>query len=594
MPKPGFTNLRPSTANSITSPIGSERSSSPVSYRSPSPAAIALPSSTAGSQKVVQAQSSKTSEEEVIYKDARTGVEWAEGLWGWEPRWTRLPKLDDIERVCREALDLAPEDACTVTFHASGSFNRVYLVKYEKGKMASQCIMRIALPVEPGNKTECEVTTMRFVSEHTSIPVPRVIAFNDDDDNEIGFEWILMEFLPGTSLYKRWHKISLEQKAYVTEQIATFHSQLFQLEFKGVGTLRPRSKGTKGPKPGALVALDYFRGDHFDYEVPRGPFRTSHDWVKSKLQVQEIDQTKGSQNNIDEEMRDDAKYRLLAVKELKWLLPKVLAEVMHPTERTVLWHDDLHEQNILIDDNGKVTGILDWELAFAAPIWLATKFPSFLRGHVREQRPDSGSRHGASYKSDDPYWEKVEDHEKTQLRKVYVSKMATLWPEYSTLARHSELKNDLVDAVIKLDTSFPADVTRILQWVDNISLADFTRFRIIISSGYGKSDDDIDPMFRKHDPVEKDMDESDSEIDAGFLSSEEEDESVDGGDEDENKSFKVDDDDQEVVETREDEAQLDNATVPAPTTAIPEAPPVPPMVSILAFAALVVFASFFV
>lgn len=60
--------------------------------------------------------------------------------------WCRKPAIDAIERVCRRALEVAPDDPCEVTFIARGSFNRVYLVKTDKDKV----IMRVSLPVEPG------------------------------------------------------------------------------------------------------------------------------------------------------------------------------------------------------------------------------------------------------------------------------------------------------------------------------------------------------------------------------------------------------------------------------------------------------------
>lgn len=40
---------------------------------------------------------------------------------------------------------------------------------------------------------------------------------------------------------------------------------------------------------------------------------------------------------------------------------------------------DLSEQNILVDDAGRISGILGWkEALFAAPFWLRTKLPRFL------------------------------------------------------------------------------------------------------------------------------------------------------------------------------------------------------------------------
>ena len=44
----------------------------------------------------------------------------------------------------------------------------------------------------------------------------------------------------------------------------------------------------------------------------------------------------------------------------------------------LLWHHDLHPQNIFVDDTDptKVTGIIDWQAVWAAPLFIQARFPS--------------------------------------------------------------------------------------------------------------------------------------------------------------------------------------------------------------------------
>ena len=58
---------------------------------------------------------------------------------------------------------------------------------------ATTHIMRVAIPVEPFFKTESEVATMDYVRKHTSLPVPRVLAYDSSTSNQVGFEWIVMD-----------------------------------------------------------------------------------------------------------------------------------------------------------------------------------------------------------------------------------------------------------------------------------------------------------------------------------------------------------------------------------------------------------------
>lgn len=63
---------------------------------------------------------------------------------------------------------------------------------------------------------------------------------------------------------------------------------------------------------------------------------------------------------------------------LPYILPRVTG-----SDRPVLWHHDLHPQNIFVDDRDptKITGILDWQAVWAAPLFMQAKFPSVPDGN---------------------------------------------------------------------------------------------------------------------------------------------------------------------------------------------------------------------
>lgn len=86
--------------------------------------------------------------------------------------------------------------------------------------------------------TNSEVATMRFLRQNTDIPVPKVFVFDDSSDNELGFEWILMEILPGTTLENRWRKLSGQAKRDLVTQVTKYQTQLFRCRFSGIGNLQ--------------------------------------------------------------------------------------------------------------------------------------------------------------------------------------------------------------------------------------------------------------------------------------------------------------------------------------------------------------------
>lgn len=426
----------------------------------------------------------------------RDGLEWEDKLFYVQPRWVREPQLDDIVQVCRTALSIAPEDVCTVAFLAQGAFNKVYIVETPQGRS----VMRVSLPVDPGHKTRGEVTTLRWIRRITNVPVPKVIAFDDSQNNAIGFEWILMELMPGISAYKRWRKMSMPTKIWIVEQIADFQSQLFRrsledAKFRSVGTLASASdvleSAHANPTPGRIVSLDFFQGDRFNYDVARGPFRSSHDWLSACLDMIRQEQTEILKKEDDEDDREEAQDILELAEELTALLPKIFPSIQHPAERTVIWHQDLNLFNVLVDDDGKVTGIIDWECVSCKPLWVVTEMPEFLRtNRPREEEPQR-DRYGDADKESTPhkdqlddegktnlYWEHLMEYDKTQLSKVYVAKMKELWPQWEIEAEYGALKHDFLDAVLRCASGW--FVGRTEDWVDAIEEGECPRLTDVL------------------------------------------------------------------------------------------------------------------
>ncbi|RKU45297.1 hypothetical protein DL546_006625 [Coniochaeta pulveracea] len=430
----------------------------------------------------------------------REGLEWTVRGWNLEPTWAREPQIDAIAEVCRRVLNLSTEQACSVKFYAAGAFNKLYIVETAGGKS----LLRVSLPVDPGHKTRGEVTTLRWIRRRTQMPVPKVIAFDDTQDNEIGFEWILMELMQGQSAYQRWRKMSMDQKTWLVEQIAEYQGQVFKqsrevANFDSVGTLTESNKSTPrtlpAPRPGRLVSMEFFWGNNFNYDVPRGPFRSSHDWLSARLSLICQKQAQLLEKEEDEDDREDARSIIRLAQRLVSLLPKVFPSLVNPAEPTVLWHDDLSLQNILVDDDGKVTAIIDWECVSAKPLWVAAGVPKALEGSKREEEPDRDS-YGDDSESDNDegddddgldnegkdslYWIHLMEYEQTRLRRVYEEKLTTLWPQRATVASQSCLKSDFHAAVDRCAAGWY--LTRVEQWIDAVEGGTFPRLADVLDA----------------------------------------------------------------------------------------------------------------
>ncbi|KAF2255934.1 kinase-like protein [Trematosphaeria pertusa] len=425
------------------------------------------------------------------------GLEWKQTLFDLVPQWTREVFIPAIESVCRQQLNIPPEDPCTVAFHASGLFNKLYIVKCTRCPL----IMRVSLPVYPRHKTRAEVATLRWVRENTKVPVPKVVSFDDSNDNEIGYEWILMELMEGASAHRRWRTMSMEQKIALTKRIATFQVELSGLGkpesiFRSIGTLDLREVGQENDVedsekvvPGLLVSHEFFMGDHLHYDIPRGPFRSSHDWLSAELNIILLHQTAVLEKTEDEDDKEDAEEVLFVARKLLSLVPKVFPSTLDESETTGLYHHDLHLNNILVNEEGEITAVLDWECVSALPLWMLTKVPKFLDEPVREEEPQRDTyadktpeeSAAAAGKHNDPgyldsdgknelYFIHRMEYEATQLRKVYKAKLRELWPEWPL--EESYVKIDFFQAISQCDGIW---VKKTRRWADYMEKGETVR-----------------------------------------------------------------------------------------------------------------------
>ncbi|KAK4184238.1 phosphotransferase enzyme family-domain-containing protein [Podospora australis] len=459
----------------------------------------------------------------------RDGLVWVDdnGL-GPVARWTRQPDIGAIERVVRRTLKLSSvaadndKDVCDVQFHANGEYSKLYSVSVRKEK---KYILRVSLPVDPQNKTRGEVFTLGVLRQNTDIPVPKVIAYDDTQSNEIAFEWVLMEMMPGKLAHARWRKMSFNQKEMLAKRVADFHAQLFRCGnygqgFRSIGTLRSPPGPTAGREtvePGPIVDSVFFSGPRFTYPVPRGPFSCSHDWLRAYLNLIISEHSTALAKATSQNDKEHAEMILGLARKLLRMVHKIFPSLMHPAEQTILWHDDLSLKNILVDDGGRITGVIGWECVSALPRWMAFQVPAFLRGAPRRMKPDRdcytnvGSNSGFSSDEHEPededldnegktelYWIHLMEYEQTVLREQYHTRMRQLRPDWDREVEEAALKVDFLGAVSKCGTQFYP--VRVEQWVDAIDRKEFVPLMQVLRMGIKKSNKS-EPAAHKRDPT---------------------------------------------------------------------------------------------
>lgn len=206
------------------------------------------------------------------------------------PTWTKETDLAVIANIAQKHFpSLGPFN---INFHASGAFNKFYRIEIKESQ-AVIALMRVSLPVCPGNKTRSEVATMKWLRRNTETPVPEIYAYSDGtgvgegvEKNELEFEWILMEMMAGEPLEKKWRSMDEESKFRIVGKIAEYSVQLFRHQFEGIGSIYDEEDG----KIGEIVARDFFWGARIGMKVPRGPFKSAREWYESRLRLLQQEQ----------------------------------------------------------------------------------------------------------------------------------------------------------------------------------------------------------------------------------------------------------------------------------------------------------------
>ncbi|KAF4459678.1 Aim9p [Fusarium albosuccineum] len=265
------------------------------------------------------------------------------------------------------------KDRATETMHAAcisvkrltrGSRHEIFALKFEETdatphesliRAKYSCIARFARVKGTVAKEESEIATIRYLKQHTSIPVPEIYYEDLDPVNEVGAAFVLMERLPGRHLYKIWDDLSLDNKKAALSEIASVMVQFASLRFDQIGCL---TQGGIGP----IVSPCY--------EVPKGPFDSTLAYLESFVSTDLAESPELAE--LFQQIRTELAM-FTCQDNLVYLEPPF-----------VLVHADFDAQNMLFvepsDGSGlKLTGLIDFEFAHTGPVYHLYEYPIFIQ-----------------------------------------------------------------------------------------------------------------------------------------------------------------------------------------------------------------------
>lgn len=376
------------------------------------------------------------------------GLHWENDLFGEIAKWTKEPSIDIMKKLITQHLEL--ENEPKLDFFAAGALNKLYAFDCAKGSY----LMRVVLPVAPGVKTESEVATLNFIPENTSIPVPRVIASDSNLQNELGFEWMIMERIDARPLLDVWHEMSWLKKELLVQQIANFSAQLFEVRLSGIGSIRSYHHQSEhhgefhghGCEIGEIVTPLYFIGDAVKLDIDRGPYNSGRTYLNACLDILRHMAATKLASDDEEDVELGEKMQEIC-ESLATVIPRYFP---HQSDRepTMLYHHDLSLMNILVDSEGNLSSIVDWECVVAVPAYQACELPEFLTGQPYALT-DCPPALSADADADSIKYnrENIANYECGRLRGSFLKEMERISPQWMETFRQERVRHDIVLAV---------------------------------------------------------------------------------------------------------------------------------------------------
>ncbi|KAI1932580.1 hypothetical protein LOZ65_000569 [Ophidiomyces ophidiicola] len=289
---------------------------------------------------------------------------------------------------------------------AEGGFNRVFEITMKDDN--TRILARLPYPstVPKQLAVASEVATLDLLRCH-DILVPKVLGYSANTDNSVGAEYILLEKVNGTPL-----GVSDKQRLKILMELVQLEAKLFVVQLPASGSiyychdLPPELKNN-------VVNLSH----SFDFpngcsEICIGPDASLAWWYAERSLLGDINR------DLDAAQCMEA----VAKKELAWLKsyakPRFLFERAYreatnyqksaPQEyietleqylkivpylipkdkglqRPILRHPDLQPNNIFVNQDLDLVGLIDWQYCSALPLFLAAGIPDYIQNYNDEE-----------------------------------------------------------------------------------------------------------------------------------------------------------------------------------------------------------------
>ncbi|KEY68331.1 hypothetical protein S7711_11194 [Stachybotrys chartarum IBT 7711] len=233
-----------------------------------------------------------------------------------------------------------------------------------------------------------EKTAIELIAEKTTIPVPKVIGHCLDNGHHPQVPpFIIIEYIGGEPLsFERFEVMEPSKRQMIIDQLADYYGQLRRMTYSRIGSLSPTMLGpvdvTRGPV-NPMFNDEELEGTQpstvRELRGPQGMVSSATEYAVSLLGMMQRTLRYGAANTTS---GNDARDKLYYLSRFEAVVKGWIDESLDEGP-FVLSFGDLHERNIILDENLRIQGILNWAWSrvvplqfFYPPRWLAAKTTS--------------------------------------------------------------------------------------------------------------------------------------------------------------------------------------------------------------------------
>ncbi|KAK7415903.1 hypothetical protein QQZ08_012215 [Neonectria magnoliae] len=269
-----------------------------------------------------------------------------------------------------------------------GSYNLCCFVEFEDGqKWVVRIPLAPCLASGPRSKLEREIATMQLIAEKTTIPLPKIYAYQLGDDSEPLSSFVILEYVDGRPLSAaEVDSLSVDQQTRLYTSLADIYIQLRRLIFPSIGCLTWGSSGVEVLKQTATIDLNMqdlegLRPSEIQTRYGQGGVLSSAtDYTTMLLNLADNALSKSRSRILKQDQGEDVLYHHHLFRRFvteAWLNKDL------DTGPFVLVHGDLQPFNCMVNERMEITSVLDWEWSRVVPVQYMQP-PLWLTGHNTE------------------------------------------------------------------------------------------------------------------------------------------------------------------------------------------------------------------